>query len=242
VPENTNQPVRPELFTTVIARGGSATRAIADSLKRSGINMGKTNVFGDKPPYQIIYDLARLMCTDYMRVRGEEFDFTAALENPVPDVARHGIETYLSDIALVSGPRGWKLPETVLIFPWLVRLYPDLWYIYWTRGVWDLRNHKSDMLLVEWGVLPETRDLMRLAALSWKLQYDIVAQTPRPARWLHVRMEDYVLDHNRTRARLEQFLGMSLDMTPPRPETVKKSTPLDYEFTLAPMRELGYDV
>ena len=231
-----------ELFATVIARGGSATRAIAGSLSRSGVDMGKTNIFGDKPPYQVIYDLARLMCTEYMSMDGTDFDFSRAIESPVPEAARQGLEEYLADRFEVSGPRGWKLPETILILPWLVRLYPDLWYIYWTRSARDLRNHKSDMLLMEWGIIPQTSDLDEIAALSWKLQYDIVAQTPKPKRWLHVRMEDYALDHERTRARLEAFLGMSLNMTPPQPEVIKNATPLKFEFTLEPMRQLGYGI
>ena len=46
----------------------------------------------------------------------------------------HLVETYLQD---VLPPRiryenyGWKLPETTLVYPWIVRMFPDAKYIHW---------------------------------------------------------------------------------------------------------------
>ncbi len=44
--------------------------------------------------------------------------------------------------------------------------------------------------------------------------------TPKPKHWLPVRLEDFVLDQDRTLARLEKFLGFPLAKIPVKPEVI----------------------
>jgi len=57
-----------------------------------------------------------------------------------------------------------------------VRLYPDIYYIFWVRNPRDciLNSHLTDDLN-DFGVdYPKTDDVRRNRAISWKYQYDIV--------------------------------------------------------------------
>ncbi len=44
----------------------------------------------------------------------------------------------------------------------------------------------------------KTNDLRRRRAISWQYHVEIVKATPKPKHWLAVRMEDFVLDQDRT--------------------------------------------
>ena len=59
------------------------------------------------------------------------------------------IEGYLSSVLGSSAEhRGWKIPETTLVFPWIARLYPECKYIYWIRDPRDsiIGAHLTDDL------------------------------------------------------------------------------------------------
>ena len=44
------------------------------------------------------------------------------------------INTYLEDVVSnQSTNKGWKIPETTLVYPWIVRMFPDIKYIHWIR-------------------------------------------------------------------------------------------------------------
>ena len=58
------------------------------------------------------------------------------------------INTYLADVlpshlnladvlADKSTHRGWKIPETTLAYPWIIRMFPDIKYIHWIRDPRD---------------------------------------------------------------------------------------------------------
>ena len=49
---------------------------------------------------------------------------------------------------------------------------------------------------------------------------DLVRAMPKPAQWIEVRFEDFVLKEEETLARLEAYLGMDLARVPVRPEAV----------------------
>jgi len=44
--------------------------------------------------------------------------------------------------------KGWKIPETTLVFPWIRRIFPEIRYIFWVRDPRDsiLGGHLTDDL------------------------------------------------------------------------------------------------
>ena len=118
--------------------------------------------------------------------------------------------------------KGWKLPETTLILPWIVRLYPEVRYIYWVRDPRDnvLGDHLTDDL-ADFGVpYDPSEDLMERRAISWQYQFEIMKHTPSPAHRIDVRFEDFVFRQPETLSRLETFLGIPMSQIEVRPETV----------------------
>jgi hypothetical protein len=159
------------------------------------------------------------------------------------------IHRYLKSLREDTSPhKGWKIPETTLVFPWIVRLFPEIRYIFWVRNPRDciLGRHLTDDLR-DFGVqYPLTEDVRLRRAISWKYQQDLVKATPKPEHWLEVRFEDFVLDQDKTLARLEDFLGIELAKIPVRPETVGRyqaDAGVNYFDFFAPaMIEYGYEM
>ena len=137
------------------------------------------------------------------------------------------LHSYLQSVlteenATPTGSSGWKIPETTLIYPWMVRLFPDIKYIFWIRDPRDsiINQHKTDDL-ADFGIpYRATDDLRYRRAISWKYQYDIVKATPRPRHWIEVRFEDFVLDQENTVRRLEEYLEIPLARIIVRPDSV----------------------
>ena len=80
-----------------------------------------------------------------------------------------------------AATRGWKIPETTLTFPWIVRMFPDVRYVFWIRNPRDCvigrQHHGQPRRLGRW--LPAHRRHPALRrAISWKYQYDLVNATP----------------------------------------------------------------
>ena len=116
------------------------------------------------------------------------------------------IQTYLTSVNLSSHARrkGWKIPETTLVYPWIRAHVSRSKYIFWIRDPRDciLGRHLTDDLQ-DFGIAyPLTDDVRLRRAISWKYQYDLVKATPRPQHWLEVRFEDFVLNQEETLARL----------------------------------------
>ena len=106
---------------TVIGRGHSGTRAISHTLYASGVYMGnRLNPSGDKIPGQAMYDACRAMARYVEWNGGLSWDFDALFSMPIdPDFERH-IGTYLEDVLHnPAAHRGWKIPETSLVYPWI---------------------------------------------------------------------------------------------------------------------------
>ena len=233
---------------TIIGRGHSGTRTISHTLYGSGVFMGKTlNASGDKVPPQAMYRACRILARSVTWLGGLEWDFSALHEREIAPEFEHLVREYLADILSVENePRGWKLPETTLAYPWIVRIFPDARYVYLVRDPRDciINGHLTDDLS-DFGIeYPETDDVRQRRAISWKYQYDIVASTPRPRHFLTVRFEDFVLQQERTLRQLEDFLGIPLARIVVRPESVGRwktdtSTHL-YDFFRGPMIENGY--
>ncbi|HJP29610.1 MAG TPA: sulfotransferase [Candidatus Latescibacteria bacterium] len=235
---------------TIIGRGHSGTRAISHTLYASGVFMGSTiNRSGDKVPPADMYEAARVFARHVPWKGDLEWDFESMAETPIDPEYERLVGEYLSDVHREKTQhKGWKLPETTLSLPWITRMYPEAYYIYLVRDPRDsiLGGHTTDDLARFDVRYPETDDTMRRRAISWKYQYDLVAATPKPERWLTLRFEDFVLHQERELGRLEEFLGFSLGRIIVRPDAVgrwrrtEERVP-DFDFLRSALDESGYD-
>lgn len=235
---------------TVIGRGHSGTRAISHTLYTSNVYMGYTlNASGDLVPPDAMYDACRVLA-QFVRWTGDlSWDFSALHTMDIPAEFTRLLNIYLESVLKdPSKHRGWKIPETTLIYPWLVRLYPDIKYIFWIRNPRDciLGHHVTDDLS-DFGIdYPRTEDVRLRRAISWKYQYDLVRATPKPNHWIEVRFEDFVLKQEETLTRLEAFLGFPLARIIVRPDSIGRyetDTGVNYFDFFAPaMRDAGYEI
>jgi hypothetical protein len=211
-------------LVTIIGRGHSGTRAISHTLSASGVFMGEPlNVSGDLLPPESMYDACRVLAKSIEWKGGLEWNWDSLLKMDIPVEFTSLIEEYLTSVRQSEAPyKGWKIPETTLVFPWILRLFPEMKYIFWIRNPRDciLGGHITDDLN-DFGIpYPATEDIRLRRAISWKYQYDLVRSVPRPAQWIEVRFEDFVLNQEQTLARLEDFLEHKLARIPVHPETV----------------------
>ena len=235
---------------TVIGRGHSGTRAISHTLYASGIYMGQTlNPSGDLVPGWHMYDACRVFAR-YVKWNGDlNWDFRRVHSAEIPQRFISLLERYLETVLRHRGSlKGWKIPETTLVFPWITRLYPDIHYIFWIRNPRDciIGSHKTDDLR-DFGIqYPETDDERLRRAISWKYQYDLIKSTPKPKRWIEVRFEDMVLKQEETLTRLEDFLSLPLAKIIMRQDTInrwQRDEGINYFDFFAPaMREFGYEI
>lgn len=235
---------------TIIGRGHSGTRAISHTLYASGVYMGDTlNASGDLLPPQPMYDACRVAAQYIQWKGGLEWDFSQLNNMDIPPEFTDLIQTFLKSVlGNKASDKGWKIPETTLVYPWIVRMFPDAKYIFWIRNPRDciLARHKTDDMR-DFGIdYPETDDERLRRAISWKYQYDLVKAFPKPANWLEVRFEDFVLKQEETLARLEDYLGIPLGRIIVRPDAVdrwKHDTGVNYfDFFEPAMIEYGYDI
>jgi hypothetical protein len=235
---------------TIIGRGHSGTRAISHTLYASNVYMGSMlNASGDLMPPQAMYDACRILGRYVRWQDGLNWDFSALHTMDIPQEFTDLLTKYLDSVLKINARhKGWKIPETTLIYPWLVRLYPDIHYIFWVRNPRDciLDSHPTDDL-TDFGIsYPATDDLRLRRAISWKYQYDIVRATPPPAHWIEVRFEDFVLQQEETLARLEDFLGIPLARIITRRDSLerwKHDTGVNYfDFFEPAMRRHGYEI
>ena len=237
-------------LVTVIGRGHSGTRAISHTLYASGVYMGRTlNASGDLVPAQAMYDACQIFARYVDHRGGLEWDFSRAIAAEIPADFIRLVEEFLRSVLDSKSPeRGWKLPETTLVYPWIVRMFPEAKYIHWLRDPRDciLAPHRTDDLR-DFGIgYPQTDDVRRRRAISWKYQYDLMRATPKPKAWTEVRLEDFVLRQEETLRRLEAFLGYPLGRIIVRPETLSRwkqdSGTHDFDFLEPALRAQGYEL
>jgi hypothetical protein len=236
-------------MVTIIGRGHSGTRAISHTLSASDVFMGAPlNRSGDLLPPQSMYDACRVLAK-YVKWNGDlSWDWSALHTMDIPTEFTDLIHTYLVSVRESSSEhKGWKIPETTLVFPWIVRLFPEIKYIFWIRNPRDciLGGHLTDNMR-DFGIpYPDTDDERLRRAISWKYQYDLVKAMPKPANWIEVRLEDFVLEQDKTLARLEGFLGVKLAKIPVQPEVIgrwKLDDGVNYfDFFEPAMQEYGYE-
>ena len=207
----------PRQLIIVIGRGHGGTRAASWTLRASGVFMGVDNGCGDHVPPTSMYEAARIAGTLVQCTGDGAWDFGELLATPPPQRYRKLVKRYARMI-LHSGldRAGWKLPESLLSLPWLVRMFPDAYYIYWTRNRTDAvsNDHLTDDL-TRWDVpctRPKTIAEQRIE--SYEYQRQLMEVTPRPERVCEVRFEDFVLRQRETLERMGAFLGFELEAIP----------------------------
>ncbi|MCZ6634011.1 MAG: sulfotransferase [bacterium] len=233
---------------TVIGRGHSGTRLISHTLYASGVFMGRTiNRSGDKVPPEAMYDACRVMAKYVKWNGGLSWDFGVLHTMEIDPEFIQLVETYLTDVMRdKSEYKGWKLPETTLVYPWIVRMFPEAKYIHWVRDPRDciLRRHGTDDLK-RYGIsYPETDDIRKRRAISWIYQYQMMKATPDPKHCITVRFEDAILKQDETQERLEAFLGIPLGRVIVRPDSVGRwktdEENHDFDFLQEAMEEFEY--
>jgi hypothetical protein len=209
---------------TIIGRGHGGTRAISHTLMASGVFMGAViNESGDMLPPNDLYDACRVMAKHVVHLGNNQWDFSQLYTMPMDSAFEFLVNRYLQHVLARKEPRGWKLPETTLIYPWITRMFPDAHYIFWVRDPRDsiLNAHLTDDL-GDFGVPYDkpADDLLMMRAISWKYQRDIVRATPAPKHCLHLRFEDFVLKQDQVLKQLEEFLGVPMGRIIVRPDAV----------------------
>ena len=237
-------------IVTVIGRGHSGTRAISHTLSASGVFMGvPLNRSGDLLPPEEMYEACRVMSRYVTYLGSLRWDFSKLHSGPIDRAFTRLIESYLSSVFESGAPyRGWKIPETILVYPWIVRMFPEIRYIYWVRDPRDgiLGRHKTDDLK-DFGIdYPKTDDVYERRAISWQYQHEIVSCTPEPKHFIMVRFEDMVLEQEKTVGMLEEFLGIPLARVEMRSDSVgrfrRSEVDTDLPIFRSELREYGYEI
>ncbi len=237
-------------WVTIIGRGHSGTRAISQTLSDSGVFMGAPlNVSWDLIPPGDMYDACRILARYVKWSGGLQWNWNALHTMEIPEEFTRRIQAFLKSVLASNALRaGWKIPETTLAYPWIRRMFPQMKYIFWIRNPRDciLNGHVTDDLNSFDVNYDRTDDIRLRRAISWQYQYDLVMATPRPLNWIEVRFEDFVLDQDRTLARLEEFMSIKLAKIAVNPEAVgryKTDDGVNYFDFLAPaMKEYGYEL
>ena len=236
------------MLITIIGRGHSGTRSMSHTLSASGVYMGEPlNVSGDLIPPEAMYEAARIFGS-YVEYKGNlEWDFSKVLTGPIDPSFKKHLEIFLHTVLESKAPcKGWKIPETTLVYPWIARMFPEIYYIYWVRDPRDciLSGHVTDDLADFNIKYDHTDDVRERRAISWKYQREIVKATPRPTFWHVTRFEDMVLKQDETLASLKKYLGIDLAKIEMRPDSVGRWKTAEgrvmYDFFKEDMDECGY--
>lgn len=238
------------MMITVIGRGHSGTRAASHTLSASGVYMGaKLNLSGDFIPPEEMYEACRVMARHVTYLGNLRWDFSKLHTMPIDPKFKRLIESFLASVLNSNAERkGWKIPETTLCFPWIVRMFPEIRYISWVRDPRDciLGQHITDDL-AQFGVpYDKTGDERKRRAISWKYQFELVKATPKPKHWAPIRLEDFVLRQDETLARLEKFLSFPLARIPVKPDVIGRwktdTGKRTFDFLANDLLENGYEV
>lgn len=240
---------------TVIGRGHGGTRAMSHTLMTSGVFMGDPlNRSGDLLPPQDMYEACRVLAR-YVKWQGDtdlpvgRWDWSDLLAMDIPQEFTDLIHRYLKTVLNSQEEhKGWKIPETTLCFPWIMRLFPEARYIFWIRDPRDaiIGRHLTDDL-GDFGIpYQKTEDLRLRRAISWIYQYRLIKAMPKPQHWIEVRFEDFVLKQEETLTRLEAFLGFRLSRIIVKSEPIGRwKTDQDvhyFDFFKPALIEYGYEL
>lgn len=220
-----------EQLVFVVGRGHNGTRVAAQLLQRGGLFMGAPlNGSMDLTPHSnTMYRAAQLAGT-FVQVDGRSYE-TALFSMEPPKEFRELVFRYLQqgelDRRVLDGFRaGFKLPETTLCYPWLVRMFPKAAYLLWGRDPrGTIRTPHGTDNLSEWGVQGWPGDLSpgRARALSWATQARILLDEPtRPTRSVWTSLERYCLDPLGVRNQIREVLGLDTGEVEPQRHIIEK--------------------
>ena len=169
------------MLITVIGRGHSGTRAMSHTLSASGVDMGAPlNDSGDLIPPEDMYAACRVLAPHVKWLGDLNWDFSALHTLEIPEEFKRLLNSFLKSVRnSQSQHRGWKIPETTLVYPWVRRLFPDIKYIFWIRDPRDciIGGHVTDDLR-DFGIqYPATDDERRRRAISWNTPGSWVTRT-----------------------------------------------------------------
>lgn len=238
------------MLVTVIGRGHSGTRAISNTLSDSGIYMGTPlNKSWDLIPPEKMYEACRIF-GNFVEYKGNlTWDFSRVLSmQPDKEFVRL-IEEYLGSVLNSDAEnKGWKIPETTLCYPWILKMFPEIYCIHWVRDPRDciLGSHVTDDLR-EFNIdYTLTDDPREMRAISWKYQRELMKATPEPEKLIKIRFEDMVFEQDKTLKRLEDFLGMPMAKIPMRTDSVGRYKTAEgkymFDFFADDIKECGYEL
>lgn len=237
------------MMVTIIGRGHSGTRSISHTLSASGVYMGEPlNNSGDLVPPNDMYDACRIF-GQYVSYKGNmEWDFSRVLEmDPDPEFVRL-IERYLHSVLDSKAEnKGWKIPETTLCYPWIIKMFPDIKYIHWVRDPRDcvLGIHVTDDLSTFNIPYDHTDNVYLRRATSWKYQRELMQATPDPKNVIRVRFEDMVFHQDEVLEKVGDYLGVKLAKIPMRTDSVGRykttDEPCMFDFFKEDLDECGYE-
>ncbi|MBQ4338764.1 MAG: sulfotransferase [Clostridia bacterium] len=238
------------MLVTVIGRGHSGTRAISNTLSDSGIYMGAPlNKSWDLIPPEKMYEACRIF-GNYVEYKGNlSWDFSRVLSmQPDKEFVRL-IEEYLGSVLNSDAEnKGWKIPETTLCYPWILKMFPEIYCIHWVRDPRDciLGSHVTDDLRefnIDYTLTDNPREMR---AISWKYQRELMKATPEPEKLIKIRFEDMVFEQDKTLKRLEDFLGMPMAKIPMRTNSVGRYKTAEgkymFDFFAEDIKECGYEL
>lgn len=201
----------------IIGRGHSGTRVPMAMLRESGVFVGNVSPSLDLLPARDMYEAAQ-MAGDWVEwIAPHTWCFRELLEAEPPKRFAALVNQYLSGFG-GHDTYAWKLPEAALCLPWLVKLFPDAYYIHWIRDGRDtiLKPHGTDNLR-QWHIPTEVTlgtDRRKRAAISWKYHEELIEQTPKPRHWLKIRLRDMVYRQGEMITAMNGFLGMRVNPIP----------------------------
>jgi len=203
----------------IIGKGHGGTRAISRTLVESGIYMGNLNESYDHIPAELAYQACQII-GEHMKL---PWDFSAFPETPSVEFVKK-MECYLAPILNHKEPRGWKLPETTLMYPWIVKMFPDAHYIHWVRNPLDsiqgehvtddLKRFNVPTFPIDNPSLISKDNILNKRYQSWLYQEALIECTPRPRKFLSVWFEDFILKQEETIRKIEKFLNIPLVYIP----------------------------
>lgn len=234
----------------IIGRAHSGTRILPEAMKENGVYFGEPlNVASDLLPTEDIYAACRLF-GPFVDYRGNyEWDFERAVSAPIPQEFIDLLSKYLNVLIEKDSPKvGWKIPNSNLIYPWLVRLLPEATFIHWTRHPEGATSVMMGIDRLEKWNVPCTKFLLhdwnyKVRAASWKYHVDIVRHTPKPKRFLEVRFEDYIAQQEVEKKRIEEIVEIQLKTLELKKDKIwkpKKNWRRKYPFLKESMDALNY--
>jgi len=238
------------MFCCIIGRGHGGTRIPSKLLHKNGVFMGtRLNQSADLVPPHKMYEAVQHINKFVKYKENYTWDFSYLLNNEPDKNFIRLIYEYLKDVIEHKEPKGWKLPETTFAFPWLVKMFPDIKYIIWSRHPYDsiISNHLTDNLK-RWNIpIPDQGFGIKMKrAISWKYQYDMINSISAPKNIIHMKYEDFCNKPVKNAKIIGNFLNIKLKPVKTHTRSVYKwkRSKVDFnrfKFLNDPMIELGYD-